>query len=376
MSVSPTVYRVADLPTPPAGRVGWPWTEDTPPGGEPPAGLIHWPRISIVTPSFRQGHYIEETIRSVLLQGYPNLEYRVFDGGSTDDTVAILQKYEPFLTSWVSEPDKGQSDAINKGLAQATGDVFNWLNSDDFYTPGTLQRVAQLMAQPGVTCVSGQSRVFRGTIDHTLHLYPGVTSYPDNLARTIAKLNIGQPETFFALSAVRAMGPLSPQLHFCMDAEWWLKYLLLFGNNQVKKTEDVFVNFRLHDDSKTVSLARSFYADRAALFYDLASRHNDPLSEYIRPLVNPKLLDRYHFSLEVPAALWQAARSDLWFYFATVWYELEDYRRAAHGLRQVNAGALLPADAALCQRLRSRLRWLPTPLLRYLRRRKHRPNHL
>ena len=94
-------------------------------------GEASWPRISIVTPSFNQGRFIEETIRSVLLQGYPNLEYFVIDGGSTDNSVEVIKKYSPWLTYWVSEPDRGQSDAINRGLKMASGDFATWINSDE-----------------------------------------------------------------------------------------------------------------------------------------------------------------------------------------------------------------------------------------------------
>ena len=102
-----------------------------------------WPRISIVTPSYNQGQFIEETIRSVLLQGYLNLEYIIFDGGSTDETVSILEKYDPFLTFWVSEKDGGQTDAINKGFKMATGDLIGWQNSDDWYQKCAFAHIAK-----------------------------------------------------------------------------------------------------------------------------------------------------------------------------------------------------------------------------------------
>ena len=113
---------INELPSPPPGKRGWPWTEDSPqlpdtmPDGSP------WPKISIVTPSLNQGPFIEETIRSVLLQGYPNLEYIIMDGGSTDESIEIIKKYEPWLAYWESEPDRGQSHAINKGFQRASGD--------------------------------------------------------------------------------------------------------------------------------------------------------------------------------------------------------------------------------------------------------------
>ena len=135
--------RLEQLPPPPPGLTDWPWTEETPPDcyAAPPASGP-WPKLSIVCPSFRQGRFIEETIRSVLLQNYPALEFIVIDGGSNDETVPILQKYSPWLTHWESESDRGQSHALNKGFARATGELFGWINSDDYYQPGAFATVA------------------------------------------------------------------------------------------------------------------------------------------------------------------------------------------------------------------------------------------
>jgi glycosyltransferase involved in cell wall biosynthesis len=143
---SPTI---GELPPPPAGKTGWPWTEgrpqvaDTMPDGRP------WPRISIVTPSFNQGRFIEATIRSVLLQGYPDLEYVVMDGGSTDGTVETIKRYEPYLSYWVSRPDRGQTDAICQGLEKVSGAWFNWLNADDILLPGALTTLADVARTAG-----------------------------------------------------------------------------------------------------------------------------------------------------------------------------------------------------------------------------------
>src|SRR5438552_11628422 len=121
-----------ELPPPPSGKTGWPWTEESvpSPNGDEPAGGAPT-RVSIITPSFNQGRFIEETIRSILLQGYPNLEYFVFDGGSTDNSVEIIKKYSPWIDFWVSEPDRGQSAAINRGLRMGSGSHATWINSDD-----------------------------------------------------------------------------------------------------------------------------------------------------------------------------------------------------------------------------------------------------
>lgn len=133
-----------DLPVPPSGKNGWPWTEENPQIlNTMPNGSL-WPRISIVTPSFNQGQFLEATIRSVLLQGYPNLEYIIMDGGSTDGSVEIIRKYEPWLAYWVSTKDKGQYSAVNTGFELATGDIMAWLNADDLYCPWSLQIIGEI----------------------------------------------------------------------------------------------------------------------------------------------------------------------------------------------------------------------------------------
>jgi glycosyltransferase involved in cell wall biosynthesis len=148
------------LPISPPGKTGWPWTNNE---AFEPSSSQNYPKISIVTPTFRHGHYLEETIRSVLAQGYPNLEYVVIDGGSKDETIEILKKYSNHIHYWVSEPDRGHAHALNKGFAQTTGEILAWINAGDFYFPQALHRVAQVFqelsevvwltsAQPLITC--------------------------------------------------------------------------------------------------------------------------------------------------------------------------------------------------------------------------------
>ena len=130
----------------------WPWSVET-----RPLALDEPPRITIVTPSFNQGQYIEAAIRSVLRQEYPNLEYIILDGGSTDESVSVIERYAPYLAHWASAADDGPAQAINRGLARATGDILGWLNADDLYLPGALWAAAEALArQPDAALVYGE----------------------------------------------------------------------------------------------------------------------------------------------------------------------------------------------------------------------------
>ncbi|MDB5594720.1 MAG: glycosyltransferase [Hyphomicrobiales bacterium] len=134
---------LAELPSPPPGKTGWPWTIESPqlPDTMPDGSL--WPRISIVTPSYNQGQFVEETIRSVLLQGYPDIEYIVMDGGSSDESVGIIQRYSTWMAHWQSGSDNGQVAALNSGFQKCSGDLLNWLNSDDLLHKNALINVAR-----------------------------------------------------------------------------------------------------------------------------------------------------------------------------------------------------------------------------------------
>jgi len=142
------------LPTSPPGRSGWPWTERLTSAAVPAAS--RWPRISVVMPSLNQGAFVEEALRSVLLQDYPDVELIVVDGGSADGSVDAIRKYSPHLALWISEPDRGPAHALNKGFGFATGEILGFLNADDFLLPGSLMKVArEFRAQPAADVVSG-----------------------------------------------------------------------------------------------------------------------------------------------------------------------------------------------------------------------------
>jgi glycosyltransferase involved in cell wall biosynthesis len=227
------------------------------------------PKISIVTPSYNQAEFLEQTIVSVLDQQYPNLEYIVMDGGSSDASVSIIKKYEKYLSFWVSGKDNGQCDAINNGLGKCTGEIFNWLNSDDYYAPGVLQKVADLFSDQRTLAVCGRTRVFDGAGGD--RIVPASFVNKNDLVETLCRCHIEQPSTFFRMSAVRTFGPLSPQLNYVMDKEWWLKFLFQYGCAGVVSTDEVFANFRLHPQSKTVSSGERFFSDQASLLGSLLS---------------------------------------------------------------------------------------------------------
>src|SRR5713101_5148149 len=183
-----------------------------------------FPRISVVTPSFNQGPYLERTICSVLDQNYPNLEYLIIDGGSTDESVEIIKRYERHLTYWVSEPDSGQSNAINNGLARTTGTILAWLNSDDFYLPGAFQTIAEAaVAHPesGAFVGEGQTVDTSGTVVNSVKPPPAIVL--ETLFNWMSGGDFVQPSCFFRDSAWRATGPLDESIHIAFDVDFWIR---------------------------------------------------------------------------------------------------------------------------------------------------------
>ena len=249
----------ADLSPPPPGKTGWPWIVETP--SVPPVRLdgTHWPRVSIVTPSYNQGQFIEGTIRSVLLQGYPNLEYIIIDGGSSDQSVEIIKKYQSWLAYWVSERDKGQSHAINKGLARATGNLFNWINSDDLLLPGALAAVGS--ASRGNEAIAGA----------VLNFGVGENEIIENKGLSPARLLAGdidaayhQPGMWFRPCRIASAGGIDETLHYAFDFDMTLRYLAKYP--EVSYLPQTLTSFRLHETSKTSSRQSGFHRERMIVY--------------------------------------------------------------------------------------------------------------
>ena len=245
--------RLADLPASPPGRTGWPWREESPPLPERMPDGSEWPRISIITPSFNQADFIEQTIRSVLLQPYPNSEYIIIDGASTDGTVDIIRKYEPWIADWVSEKDRGQGNAINKGLKLASGEIIAYINSDDFYLPGAFQGVAQyFISHSDVDLVHGQCRYIDENGNKLRDHAGNITRYAEILDLWDVwwkKRQFVQPEVFWTRRITDKVGPFRENLHWVMDYEYWARILQAGGN--VGRFDAPVACFRFHTNQKS-----------------------------------------------------------------------------------------------------------------------------
>src|SRR5215211_290708 len=197
------------LPRVTADKKDWPWTEQTDPAVYEDNRT--YSRISIITPTYNQGEFIEETIRSILLQNYPNLEYIIIDGGSTDNTVEIIKKYERWITYWVSEKDRGQSHAINKGLEKCTGEICNWINSDDCLAANALYLIHQGLAGTEALGFCGNSLVEYDTVKEPVLFR--TTLLNEDINTHLASCSFCQPGTFFKMTAFRQITPLEESMH-------------------------------------------------------------------------------------------------------------------------------------------------------------------
>ena len=257
---------LTDFPEPLSSRSDeWPWVSASQVEGSIPSeSTDDWPRITIVTPSFNQGAHLEKTIRSVLLQGYPNLEYLIMDGGSDDGSVDIIKRYEGWITRWKSEPDEGQSAAINEGLSLATGSLLGWLNSDDFFMQGALFEFARAFKPEDNTIGAYYGR--GNLIDHRDEVlyspaHQQVTF--DSLFDWTGDGDFLQPSCLFTSDAWRRCGPLDESIHISLDVDLWLKIASQYRFERIDKLLSAALH---HADAKTVARENEMIVDLAFVY--------------------------------------------------------------------------------------------------------------
>ena len=243
---------------------------------------MHWPRITIVTPSFNQGRFLEETIRSVLEQNYPNLEYIIIDGGSTDDSVDIIKRYEDRLAYWVSEKDGGQSDAINKGFMRASGTIFGYLNSDDLYLPGALLAVAKAFEQYTPDVVFGNT-YWVDTNGARLGERRQTPFVP--IGYLYGGFDLQQPATFWSRRLYEESEGIDASYSFAFDTELFTRFVRKGARFRHVKT--FLASFRIHSESKSSTQLEQCAAElqrlrRTHLFFPFNSFQASGIRNYAR----------------------------------------------------------------------------------------------
>jgi glycosyltransferase involved in cell wall biosynthesis len=242
--------------------------------------MLH--KLSIITPSYNQGRFIERTIESVLSQQFSgSLEYLVMDGGSEDETVGILRKYNTSLF-WVSEKDGGQADAVNKGLSQSTGDIIGWLNSDDIYYPGAFLAVCEAFeSDPTLDVIYGDANHIDED-DRVIEPYP---TEEHDFVRLMDTCYFCQPAVFFRKKVVSQFGPLNVRLQYCMDYEYWIR--LSAAGARFGRLRRVLAGSRLYAQNKTLGSRIRVHAEI-----------NDMLRQHARPIPDRWLSNYAHVVLD------------------------------------------------------------------------------
>jgi len=247
------------------------------------------PKVSIVTPSYNQAQYLERTILSVLSQDYDNLEYIVIDGNSNDGSKEILQKYANQITYWESQKDKGQTDAINKGFSHASGDIFAWINSDDTYEPDAIKNaVKYLIAHPDVGMVYGDCN-FTDSEDRIIGRFNAKQTNYKRLRTGF--VHIPQQSSFWRAGLWQKIAPLDDSIYFAMDYDLWLRLARI---SKLVYFPELWANFRLHGDAKTIAEDDRGWIDMVKIHYRDGGNFFSPLIAkfYIRKLIAPVIKAR------------------------------------------------------------------------------------
>ena len=298
---------IQDLPPPPQGKVGWPWTEDCLKLAGRSLQREHWPRISIVTPNYNYTHFIEQTIRSILLQGYPHLEYIIVDDGSTDGSVEIIKKYEKWLTFWNTGPNRGQTQASNEGFKLASGEIVNWLCSDDFLLPQALLTVGQYFYRyPKIDCLVGVGRTRYLNRNHKEWIFK-----PRPIHLIPVTVPFSQPSCFYRRELLNRSPALDESYHYLMDLELWAYF-------QSKR-----INWKVIDNILSVSLVHGQNKTSTGKYqvtYELERIYKTYVTERI-PLTFWHRLIRFpleRFSAKHPHPFWMVLVGPIWIFWTMV----------------------------------------------------------
>ena len=225
-------------------------------------------RVSVITPSYNQGKYIEQTIRSVLNQTYGNIEYLVIDGGSTDNSIDIIKKYEGKIAYWINEPDNGQADAVNKGLKRAIGDLVCWVNSDDILYPDYVaNRVRQFKENPNVDMIYGD--IEQGPEPSKKRLRKGKQTSIKNMLK-YAECPIPQQSAMWRREVVKKLGYLVPQWHVVLDREYFIR---IAAHGLIKYVPGAVAFFRNHEQSKSI-VSKLRWAEELPKYYEMVFNDN------------------------------------------------------------------------------------------------------
>ncbi len=308
------VASLDELPPPPPGCEGWPWTQQSDPLSDCTPDGSDWPSISVVMPSLNQAEYLEEAIRSVLLQGYPNLEFVIRDGGSSDGSVEIIRKYERWISHWVSQPDGGQSAAINAGFDETSGEIFNWLCSDDILYPGALRTVGEAFASdPSADVVCGSTWIADRSDPAMSRLFEADWY---RISRMPFRNSCPQQSCFWRRALVGRPALVDDKLHYCMDYELWC--YLLSRTKRWRVLPDTLAEFRMYGENKT-SDAGSAKLDELEEVYRRYRDERVPLTWWYRHWLYPIDVWAGHRSTRLRKHLKQLARA-VFILFLGPWY--------------------------------------------------------
>ena len=279
-------------------KTDWPWTEEILPFPSTVPNDFPWPKISIVTPSFNQAQYLEETIRSVLLQGYPNLEYIIIDGGSTDGSVEIIKKYEPWLTYWVSEADRGQTYAIQKGMQMVSGEILNWLNSDDYLLPGALIKIGQVYKEKSI-----KKAIFCGgskTVDKNGNVisesFTQEVALQENILPQAPPITGGvQASWFITKEAWDNVNGLDTSLNYTMDMD--LFYRCYESGCKFFTINETVAVYRKHENTKTLSGWKQSVSEKKRFYHKRLKEVPSKNYKFYRARIRKQLFGNYLSSI-------------------------------------------------------------------------------